>query len=172
MQHYLNYLKHLELKKETGPELDSYGALMIQIQTTMRPRTKRKVNNLTIASVVMLLAGSGLSKILQVEMVTERLNRLGVGKFMIALGIIELVLAALFISSRTMKLSFILLSCYFSGAIATEISHSGNFIVPFIFMVLIWTASFIRERSILKLVGDINSQRDQNPWNVNWMLVE
>jgi hypothetical protein len=120
----------------------------------------------------MLLAGSGLSKIFQVEMVTERLNRLGVGKFMIALGIIELVLAALFISSRTMKLSFILLSCYFSGAIATEISHSGNFIVPFIFMVLIWTASFIRERSILKLVGDINSQRDQNPWNVNWMLVE
>ena len=138
----------------------------------MRPKTKRKVNNLTIAFVVLLLAGSGLSKIFHVEMMTEKLNRVGVGQFMTMLGIVELALAALFISSRTMKLSFILLSCYFSGAIATEISHSGNFMVPFIFLVLIWIASFIRERSILKLAGDINARADQNPWNVNWMVVE
>lgn len=170
MQYYLNYLKHLEARKEIVSELDSYGAVMIQIQTTMKPKTKRKVNDLTIAFVVLLLAGSSLSKFLHVEMVTEKLNRVGVGKFMIVLGIIELILAALYIFPKTMKLSFILLSCYFSGAIATEISHSGNFIVPFFFLVFIWIASFIRERSILKLAGNIKP--DHNPWNVNWMLVE
>jgi hypothetical protein len=136
----------------------------------MRLRAKKKVDSIVVAFIVLMLSASALTKIFHTASVTERLSRLGVGRFMTILGIVELLMAVLFIYSRTMKLSFILLSCYFSGAIATEISHNGNFIGPFLFLVLIWIASFIRERSILKLAE--NDSRDKNPWNVNWMMVE
>ena len=148
------------------------GVLTIQSNNTMAKNSRRKRNVWIAVITVAMLVTSGAGKILGLEMVEERLNKVGVGKFMLVLGIIELILAFLFISPKTMKISFILLSCYFSGAIATEISHGGNFIVPFIFLAVVWIASFLREKSILKLAEDKSNRFDQNPWNVNWMLVE
>jgi hypothetical protein len=48
----------------------------------------------------------------------------------------------------TMKLGFILASCYFAGAIATELSHEALKVNPFIPIVLLWIGAFIRDRSI------------------------
>ena len=44
-------------------------------------------------------------------------------------------------------LSFILLSCYFAGALATELSHGTAFnaLIP---LLLIWMAAFLRDRSV------------------------
>ena len=138
----------------------------------MGRKTRKRRNTVITTLTVLILATSAIGKILGIDMISEQLNKVGVGKFIVALGVIELLLAFLFISPKTMKLSFILLSCYFSGAVATEISHTGNFIVPSIFLVVVWIASLLRERSLLKLAEDSRSRLDQNPWNVNWMLVE
>jgi hypothetical protein len=43
---------------------------------------------------------------------------------------------------------FILASCYFGGAIATELSHGPLAVSPFIPIVLLWIGAFIRDRSI------------------------
>ena len=48
----------------------------------------------------------------------------------------------------TFKLGFILASCYFAGAIATELSHDALKVNPFIPIVLLWIGAFIRDRSI------------------------
>ena len=47
-----------------------------------------------------------------------------------------------------MKLGFILASCYFAGAIATELSHEALKVYPFIPIALLWIGAFIRDRSI------------------------
>ena len=47
-----------------------------------------------------------------------------------------------------MKLGFILASCYFAGAIATELSHEALKVNPFIPIVLLWIGALIRDRSI------------------------
>ena len=47
-----------------------------------------------------------------------------------------------------MKLGFILASCYFGGAIATELSHDALKVNPFLPIVLLWVGAFIRDRSI------------------------
>jgi hypothetical protein len=91
---------------------------------------------------------------------------------MILLGVVELLLALLFISPKTMKLSFILWSCYFSGALATEISHGSNFLAPAFFLALVWIATFIRDKSILSLQERHSKVSSENPWNTNWMLLE
>jgi len=39
-------------------------------------------------------------------------------------------------------------SCYFAGAIATELSHDDLKVNPFIPIVLLWIGAFIRDRSV------------------------
>src|SRR4249919_194005 len=144
----LEYIKYIEDIRASEKEMMSRRGLIIQTKSTMTKNTKRKRNAWITAITVIMLAISGTGKVLGVGMVAERLNKVGVGKFMLVLGIIEFLLAILFISPKTIKVSFILLSCYFSGAIATEVSHGGNFIVPFVFLAVIWITSLLRERSI------------------------
>ena len=172
MNRFLDYIKYVEDKRESVKDLGYTGILTIQTKSTMTQKVRRKRNAWITAITVAILATSATGKILGVGMVAEKLNKVGVGKFMLVLGVIELLLAFLFISPKTMKLSFILLSCYFSGAIATEISHGGSFIFPLGFLLLVWIASLLRERTILKLTADNRNHLDRNPWNVNWMMVE
>jgi hypothetical protein len=41
-----------------------------------------------------------------------------------------MIITALFVVPATMKLGFILASCYFAGAIATELSHEAILWIP------------------------------------------
>jgi hypothetical protein len=56
----------------------------------------------------------------------------------------EIIFAALFIYPKTMKIGFILLSCYFAGALATELSHGSAF-NAFLPLVLLWIAALLRD---------------------------
>ena len=135
----------------------------------MTRRVKTKRSNWITAITVIILAISAFVKIFHVRPISDDLQRVGVGKFMILIGVVELSLAMLYIARRSLKLSFILLSCFFSGAIATEISHGGNFVVPAMFLALVWVATFLREPSLLS-ADDTLSKKDQNPWNIHWTL--
>ena len=90
---------------------------------------------------------SGVMKLTQSAQVVEGLSKVGVGSYIIPLGLMEIGFAALFLYSKTMKLGFILLSCYFAGALATELSHGTPFnaVLP---LVLIWIAAFLRDKTI------------------------
>lgn len=94
---------------------------------------------MVISSGIMKLSGNG-------EMVAA-LTKVGVGDYITWLGLLEITFAALFLYPKTMKIGFILLSCYFAGALATEISHAGplNALLP---MALIWVAAYLRDRTI------------------------
>src|SRR5229473_1052471 len=52
------------------------------------------------------------------------------------------------VAEEMSKLGFILASCYFAGAIATELSHDVLKVSPFVPIVLLWIGAFIRDRSI------------------------
>jgi hypothetical protein len=60
----------------------------------------------------------------------------------------EIAFTALFIFPKTMKIGFILLSCYFAGALATELSHNGPLLNPVMPLALVWIAAFLRNPSI------------------------
>ena len=79
------------------------------------------------------------------------LEAAGVGPYRVELGLAEILFAALFAYPKTMKIGFILLSCYFAGALATELSHQLplNALIP---LVLVWIAAWLRDRSIFGLV--------------------
>jgi len=96
----------------------------------------------------LLIGVGGLLKLSGNPKIAGEMSKLGVGRYLRLLGVIEIAFAALFVVPATMKLGFILASCYYAGAIATELSHESLKINPFIPIVVLWIGAFIRERSI------------------------
>jgi DoxX-like family len=96
----------------------------------------------------LLIAFLGVLKLTGNPRVTEEMSKVGVGRYLRLLGVMEIAFAALFVVPVTMKLGLILASCYFAGAIATELSHETLKVNPFIPIVLLWIGAFIRDRWI------------------------
>jgi hypothetical protein len=90
----------------------------------------------------------GVLKLTSNPRVAGEMSKVGVGRYLRLLGVMEIAFAALFVVPATMKLGFILASCYFAGAIATELSHDVLKVNPFIPIVLLWIGAFFRDRSI------------------------
>jgi hypothetical protein len=96
----------------------------------------------------LLIALSGVLKLTGNAQILEAMTTLGVRRYVPLLGVMELACATLFVIPATFKLGFLLASCYFAGAIATELSHNALKANPFIPIVLLWIGAFIRDRSI------------------------
>jgi len=96
----------------------------------------------------LLIAVSGVLKLTGNPTILETMTTLGVGPYVRLLGVMELAFATLFVIPATFKLGFLLASCYFGGAIATELSHDALKVNPFVPIVLLWIGAFIRDRSI------------------------
>ena len=111
-------------------------------------KKRRIVNIVAIAIPTLLVVGSGVGKLLAPPAMVEGLAKYGVAEYITVLGIMEIVFGVLFIIPATMKLGFILTSCYFAGAMAAELSHGGITISPVIPLVVLWIAAFIRDKSI------------------------
>ena len=96
----------------------------------------------------LLIALSGVLKLPGNPKILEGMTTLGVGRYVRLLGVMELTFATLFVIPATFKLGFLLASCYFGGAIATELSHDALKFNPFLPIVLLWIGAFIRDRTI------------------------
>src|SRR5690349_6434133 len=101
---------------------------------------KRIITMIIIVLAIAMPILSGVMKLTGNPSGTKLLEAFGVGPYRIALGLAEIVFAALFAFPKTMKLGFILLASYFAGALATELSHHAalNSLIP---LVLIWVAA-------------------------------
>ena len=118
----------------------------------MKPMKILTIAVTAIASLMPVL--SGVMKLTRSQEIIATLNKVGVADHVVALGLMEIVFTALFIYPKTMKIGFILLSCYFAGALATELSHGSPFnaALP---LALIWIAAFLRDRSIFLPVKSV-----------------
>ena len=95
-----------------------------------------------------MVAFSGVMKLSGNQEGAKMLEAFGVGQYRVFLGLAEILFAALFAFPKTIRIGFILLSCYFAGALATELSHGAtpNALTP---LVLVWIAMLLRDASIL-----------------------
>ena len=97
----------------------------------------------------LLIGLSGVMKLAGFPKLLDAMTMLGLRRYVPLLGMMELGFAALFVIPATFKLGFVLASCYFAGAIATELSHDALKMNPFVPLVVLWVGAFIRDRSIL-----------------------
>ena len=109
----------------------------------------KKIATIAVTSLAtFMVVLSGVFKLVGSEQVVTTLNKVGVGSYVTILGVMEIAFAALFLYSKTMRIGFVLLSCYFAGAIATELSHGGPIVNAAMPLTLVWIAAFLRDRSI------------------------
>ena len=108
---------------------------------------KRIITIVVTVLAVGMVAFSGIMKLSGNPEGAKMLETFGVGQFRIFLGLAEIVFAALFAFPKTIRVGFILLSCYFAGALATELSHGAtpNATTP---LVLVWIAMLLRDALI------------------------
>lgn len=107
-------------------------------------KAKKIVTIVVTALASLLPVLSGIMKLSHNPEIVGTLTKVGVVDYLVPLGLMEIGFAALFIYPKTMKIGFILLTCYFAGAIATELSHGTAFnaALP---LALIWIAAFLRD---------------------------
>jgi hypothetical protein len=102
---------------------------------------------IAICLAVAIVTLSGIMKLMGGAEVKATMAKIGMAEHTIKLGVMEIVFAQLFIYRPTYKIGFILLACYFAGALAVEIGHgmSLNALLPATF---VWVAALLRDKSI------------------------
>ncbi|MFL9833659.1 DoxX family protein [Chryseobacterium terrae] len=97
--------------------------------------------------VTLMVGINGLMKVIQLPWSVEGMIKLNLLNATTPLGVIEIIYIILFAYPKTMRIGFILISCYFAGAMATELSHDGSMINPAIPLILIWITMLLRDPS-------------------------
>lgn len=117
----------------------------------------KKILTIAVTAVASLMPVlSGIMKLTKSQQVMDTLAKVGVADYVVPLALMEIGFTALFVYPKTMKIGFVLLSCYFAGALATELSHGTPFnaALP---LALIWIAAFLRDRSVFLPVKQTQS---------------
>ena len=108
---------------------------------------------LTLTSLVVFV--SGFMKAIQLQWSLDGLIKFNLPHSATILGLMEITFVILFILPKTLRIGFILLCCYFAGAMAVELSHDGSMLNPGIPLALIWITAFLRDR--LLFIGSTKS---------------
>ncbi len=87
-------------------------------------------------------------KLAGAQQIVDGMTKLGVGPYIPVLGTMEIVFTGLFLFPKTSKIGFLLITCYFAGALATDLSHGNPIVTPVLILVLVWVAAFLRKPEI------------------------
>ncbi len=115
----------------------------------MTTKTTRIVSNVLLGIPTLVLIMGGTMKVIgkEPESVMAFLTKSGFGNYIIALGLTELIIAALIIIPKTNKIGFLLASCYFAGAFSLEISGAQPF-ASAVFLTILWIGMFLRNKEM------------------------
>ncbi|QDV66429.1 hypothetical protein Poly24_01150 [Rosistilla carotiformis] len=107
--------------------------------------------------VAFLIFGSAVGKFVEWEGKAEMFAHLGyTSDLIMKIGIVEVVLALLFLVPRTGFLAAILLTGYLGGAIATHVRVGDPFYFPMLIGVLLWIALGLRRPAVFALAFGSN----------------
>lgn len=111
-------------------------------------KTNKIITTTLTVLVGIMVITSGLMKAIHLPWSVAGLVKFNLPNSATILGLMEMSFAILFLIPKTMRIGFILLNCYFAGAMATELSHNGSMLNPAIPLALIWVTAFYRDRAL------------------------
>ncbi|MFY9308598.1 MAG: DoxX family protein [Bacteroidia bacterium] len=95
----------------------------------------------------LMVVMSGIMKLAGSQQIVEGLGKIGLGKYIAFLGIIELVSVGLLAYPKTSRIGFLLLCCYLGGALSIELA-AGEPPVAAIFLTILWIGMFLRNKTM------------------------
>lgn len=110
----------------------------------MNNKSKNIIIWILTGIVVLIFAGSGILKLVGGDATTEMAKGLGGANNLIILGILELIIAGLFLYSRTGIVGALLMIAYIGGAMAVGFVSGHPIILLIIIQILIWVTSVLK----------------------------
>lgn len=104
----------------------------------------------------LMIGGGAIVKLIAPPAMVQLYSKIGLLTYLPWLGIAELLFVALFLFKKTVNIGLLLLTGYFGGAMAVELSHGSIFIVPGIILTLVWAAAYVRKASFFTVAGQPN----------------
>ena len=106
----------------------------------------------TIAALLICIVATG--KLSRLPQIVTIYSKIGLLPYLTILGAAELIFTTLFLLPRTAKIGFLLLTAYFGGAIAVELSHGAAVVFPAIILTIIWISAYLREPSLFITISN------------------
>ncbi len=117
---------------------------------TMKSKTKQKLRWAPTLLIALIIGMGAVMKLAAMPQLVELYSKIGLAQYLQILGMTELLFVALFLWPRSMKIGFLLLTGYFGGAMAVEMSNGTPFIFPGSILVLVWIAAYLRDNSLFR----------------------
>jgi len=114
----------------------------------MKNKTKNILTKVLSLLVTLIITVTAAGKLAAVQQLADSFSRIGLLPYMKILGIAELIFLAAFLWGKTRKIGLLLLTGYFGGAMAVEMSHGTFFIAPAMILAIIWTTAYLYDESI------------------------
>jgi len=118
----------------------------------MKKRTKTILVWIPSVAAGLFIVMGAIMKFAALPQLVDIYSKIGLLPLMDILGTTEILLVVLFLFNRSMKIGFYLLTGYFGGAMAVEMSHGTFFIMPAMILVVVWVAAYLRDPSIFRSV--------------------
>jgi hypothetical protein len=126
------------------------GDSFVSSKTTSRRMKIKKEKLKWIPSILaaLVISMGATMKLAAAPQLTEIYARIGLLPYMKLLGLSELLLTGLFLYPRSMKIGLLLLTGYFGGAMAVELSHGSIFILPAAILSVVWIGAYLRNPAL------------------------
>ena len=109
----------------------------------MKNKTKNAATRILTGLIVLIIVMSAASKLAFVPQLVDVFSKIGLLSYIKILGATELLFLSIFLWKTTRKLGLLLLTGYFGGAIAVEMSHGTFFVAPATILTLIWITAYL-----------------------------
>lgn len=109
---------------------------------------KEKLKWIPSILVAMVISLGATMKLAAIPQLTEIYSKIGLLPYMKLLGASELLLTGLFLYPRSMKIGLLLITGYFGGAMAVELSHGSIFIFPAAILSVVWIGAYLRNPAL------------------------
>jgi len=116
----------------------------LKTNNKMNSKTKNIITWILTGIAVFIFAGSGIFKLVGGDATTEMAKGLGGGSNLVILGVLELIIAGLFLYSRTGIVGALLMIAYMGGAMAIGFVSGHSIILLIIIQILIWVTSVLK----------------------------
>jgi hypothetical protein len=114
-----------------------------KISKIMKNKAKITITRTLTGLITLIIVISAASKLAYVPQLVDTFSKTGLLPYIKILGMTELLFLSIFLWKKTRKLGLLLLTGYFGGAMAVEMSHGTFFIAPATILTLIWITAYL-----------------------------
>ncbi len=101
--------------------------------------------------ITIVIAMAAFMKLAGVSELREIYSKMSLLPLMRILAVSELLFISIYLYRPTMRIGLLLLTAYFGGAMAVELSHSSNFMLPAAILSIVWIGAYFRDPYLFRL---------------------